>query len=73
MKDEITREYTDGTIRVIWREKKCQHAGRCVAGLPQVFNPQMRPWVDMSAASTGDIIAVVEQCPSGALIWESEP
>jgi CDGSH-type Zn-finger protein len=39
----------------------------CVRGLPQVFDPEARPWVRVDAADADAIAAAVETCPTGAL------
>jgi hypothetical protein len=36
-------------------------------GLPQVFQPDARPWVRVDEATADEIAAVVARCPSGAL------
>jgi putative redox protein len=69
-KKNIVKEYTDGTIRVIWKPALCWHAAECIKGLPEVFNVNARPWVNMAAATPDAIAAVVDRCPSGALTWE---
>lgn len=71
--DEPTIRYSNGEIVVIWKPNRCTHSGRCVRGLPAVFNVNRKPWVDAQAAPTDEIIRQVEQCPSGALSWEREP
>jgi uncharacterized Fe-S cluster protein YjdI len=65
-----TRAYDNGEIRVIWRPDICAHSGVCVRGLPEVFRPEERPWIDVRGAPSDRIIAQIEQCPSGALSWE---
>jgi len=37
--------------------------------LPEVYNPQERPWVKLENATTDRIVAQVEKCPSGALSY----
>ena len=49
--------------------KTCIHARRCVLGLPKVFDPEARPWIQPGGASTDDLISVIEACPSGALSY----
>ena len=51
----------------MWKPDLCIHSGVCARGLPAVFNPRRRPWIDASAATTAEIIAQVGRCPSGAL------
>ncbi len=65
-------EYPNGEIIVIWQPSKCIHSGRCVHGLPEVFNLQNRPWIQPLRAATESVIAQVERCPSGALTWRRE-
>lgn len=62
-----THEYTNGEVTVVWRPALCIHCGNCARGLPSVFKPRERPWVDASAATSEEIVAQVAQCPSGAL------
>jgi uncharacterized Fe-S cluster protein YjdI len=69
MKD-ITKRYSNGEITVIWKPSVCIHSGICARGLPAVFQPRNRPWITVAAATTEQIVAQVEQCPSGALSWE---
>lgn len=61
------RTYTNGEINVHWKSELCIHCGNCTDGLPDVFNPDARPWVDMTKATTDEIREQVFKCPSGAL------
>ena len=65
----LKKNYTNGEITVVWQPDLCIHSTNCFKGLPQVFNPQQRPWVNMDVASTEAIRNQVEQCPSGALSY----
>jgi len=65
-----THTYSNGETTVIWEPKKCLHTGICLRGLPKVFNLGQRPWVNMTAASSQEIIDLVDECPSGALTIE---
>ncbi|MCH8904065.1 MAG: DUF1211 domain-containing protein [Bacteroidetes bacterium] len=70
-RDELTtKEYANGEVKVIWKPHKCVHSGKCFNGLPEVFNPKVRPWVNVDGASSKDTIDQVQQCPSGALTFE---
>lgn len=60
-------KYSNGEVTVIWKPELCVHSGICARGLPGVFDPKRRPWVDASAASTREIVNQVKRCPSGAL------
>jgi len=61
------RTYTNGEINVLWDSSLCTHCGECQEGLPDVFNPDARPWVNMKGGTTEQIREQVEQCPSGAI------
>ena len=62
-----TLKYTNEKITVVWKPKLCIHSTNCFKGLPEVFNPKARPWIDMAGADAERIIAQVHKCPSGAL------
>jgi CDGSH-type Zn-finger protein/uncharacterized Fe-S cluster protein YjdI len=46
---------------------RCIHSEECVHGLPQVFDPAAKPWINPGSASVQETTAVVHRCPSGAL------
>ncbi len=62
-------EYTNGELTIIWHPSICQHAGICVKMLPKVYNPQERPWIKIENATTDELIAQINKCPSGALSY----
>ena len=66
---DLTREYTNGEITIVWRPRLCIHSTGCYVDLPEVFAPDKRPWVNPHGASTERIIAQIERCPSGALSY----
>jgi uncharacterized Fe-S cluster protein YjdI/CDGSH-type Zn-finger protein len=66
---DTTREYTNGTLAVVWKPALCVHSRLCWTQLSTVFNPRNRPWVNMEGAETEAIKAQVDRCPSGALSW----
>jgi hypothetical protein len=43
--------------------------GSAPAGLPKVFDPRRRPWIELQHADSSTVTAQVERCPSGALSW----
>ena len=61
------REYTKDGLTVLWDSEKCEHCEACWRGLPSVFDPQSRPWVNMNGATTEEIRKQVELCPPQAL------
>jgi uncharacterized Fe-S cluster protein YjdI len=68
MKD-IRKEYSNGTVTIVWQNRLCRHSGICIRGLPAVFNLNARPWIDAEGSSTDEIIDQVKKCPSGALSY----
>ena len=61
------KEYSNGEITIVWQPKLCIHSGVCVRTLPQVYNPQERPWIKPENAITRELLDQVAKCPSGAL------
>jgi uncharacterized Fe-S cluster protein YjdI len=64
---EAVKEYTNGDVTVVWKPRSCIHSEKCWRGLPSVFNPDKKPWIDVEGANSQRIIDQVNQCPSGAL------
>jgi uncharacterized Fe-S cluster protein YjdI len=67
MDKKITKTYSNGEVTVVWKPDICVHSAICFHGLPAVFDPRRRPWVDVQAAATTAIVDQVGRCPSGAL------
>ena len=65
----ITKEYSNGDITVVWKPDICIHSAICVRGLPTVFNTKASPWVTIQGADTDTITRQVDACPSGALSY----
>jgi uncharacterized Fe-S cluster protein YjdI len=65
----VTKKYTNGEVTIVWKPGICKHSGICLRGLPKVFDPRVRPWIRPENATSDDITAQVERCPSGALSW----
>ncbi|HET9870463.1 MAG TPA: (4Fe-4S)-binding protein [bacterium] len=63
----MKKHYTHGGVTILWQSALCIHCGNCARGLPQVFNPAKRPWIEPAAATGEEIKNQVAQCPSGAL------
>ena len=41
----VERVYRSSQIAVAWEPNLCIHAGNCYRGLPEVFQPEARPWL----------------------------
>jgi putative redox protein len=65
----MEKRYTNGEITVIWKPDVCEHSGICARGLPSVFRPRLKPWIDLTPADSKTITDQVDRCPSGALSW----
>ncbi len=63
------RTYAGDHIEITFDMGRCIHARNCFLKLPNVFNPERRPWVDPNAATPEEIAAMIRTCPSGALTW----
>ena len=71
MKD-IVKHYSTEGLTVKWETAKCIHSAICAKGLPNVFDPRKRPWINIDGASKEDIINQVKKCPSGAISYEAD-
>src|SRR5690625_3541747 len=65
--------YESDEITVTYDIKRCIHAAECVRGLPMVFKPELRRWIQPEN-STGERIADLEKMPdrSSSLRNENE-
>lgn len=64
----MTRKtYTGEEIDVTFDLQRCIHSGKCLAGAPDVFDTDQKPWIQVGEADAEKVIQVVHQCPSGAL------
>lgn len=69
MEKEMVKKYSNGELTVVWKPNLCVHAGECVKALPQVYNPKEKPWVKPENATTEELKAQINKCPSGALSY----
>ena len=68
MADTI-KEYPSEELVVIWEPGKCIHSEKCWRGLPKVFNPKERPWINVKGAEDKTLRNQIDACPSGALSY----
>jgi len=67
-----TKTYAIDDLIVKWKPHKCIHSAICFHGLPMVFDPRKRPWININGATKEDIINQVMKCPSKALSLEKD-
>ncbi len=65
------KEYAGTDFKVLYSPRLCIHAAECVRGLPNVFLPQAKPWIQPENADVEHLARVIARCPSGALQLES--
>lgn len=68
MESKVIR-YPGVDLTIEYDLKRCIHAAECVNGLPQVFNPKRKPWIDADQGSADEVAGVIQRCPSGALAF----
>ncbi|MFT4670138.1 MAG: putative Fe-S cluster protein YjdI [Flavobacteriaceae bacterium] len=61
--------YTNNEVTVVWKPETCIHSAKCVHGLPEVFKPNEKRWIQMENSTTDAIVNAVKGCPSGALSY----
>jgi uncharacterized Fe-S cluster protein YjdI/CDGSH-type Zn-finger protein len=68
--EKDVHEYHGKDIEVNYDRNRCIHVRECVEGLPGVFDPNQRPWIDADSADADEVAQVIERCPTGALHYE---
>lgn len=63
----MIKSYKKEELTIQWEPKKCIHSGICARGLPHVFKPREKPWIQTEHEEKELIRAQVLRCPSGAL------
>lgn len=67
--DDRRDTYVGGKITIHDNRGICAHAGKCTDGLASVFRMKEEPWIHADSASRDEIIATIQECPSGALSY----
>lgn len=70
---DLVKEYSNGEITVYWRADLCIHSANCLLKLPEVFNSKKKPWVNIHASGSREIMKTVDTCPSRALTYLKSP
>jgi len=66
----MKKEYRNGSTTVIWKPELCYHSKNCVRNLPDVFDPNEKPWIRAERATERELRATIDKCPSGALSYK---
>lgn len=64
------KEYRSEKIAVSFDLGRCIHSEECVRGLPEVFDPNKRPWIRPEGSDPALVAEVVMRCPTAALRFE---
>ena len=67
--NDLTKEYSNGEVTIVWKNALCTHSANCVKNNPDVFKPKEKPWITPEYSTTNKIIETVKRCPSGALTY----
>jgi uncharacterized Fe-S cluster protein YjdI len=65
------KSYPSGAAVVKYSPKLCIHAAECVRGLPEVFQPSQKPWIQPDNAGFAELAQTIARCPTGALQLEA--
>ncbi|MDN3644097.1 (4Fe-4S)-binding protein [Lutimonas halocynthiae] len=68
--NRIIKKYKKEDLTILWEPKKCIHAAICVKELPEVYDPNDKPWIKPENAPAANLKKQIDLCPSGALSYE---
>ncbi|MEO1027542.1 MAG: CDGSH iron-sulfur domain-containing protein [Pseudomonadota bacterium] len=54
-------------VTVSYTPVLCSHAAECQRASAAIFDPERKPWVDVSEGGIAEVLTAVGKCPSGAL------
>ena len=66
------KNYENEEIIIHWNSEVCIHAAECVKGVPKVFRPREKPWIQMENGSSEEMMKAIDKCPSGALSYSKK-
>lgn len=69
---DLSKEYQGDGLTVSWKKDLCIHSAKCANGLPKVFDPKRRPWIQLDQSDKQKIMDQIDQCPSGALSYHAD-
>ena len=66
---EAINEFSNGEVTVFWKSELCIHSANCLIGLPNVFSTKKKPWINVHASNSKEIMKIIDTCPSRALTY----
>lgn len=70
MSDKEKFNFPGEKVEVVWDGRLCIHIGECGQAKGELFVAGRQPWCLPDLVDPGEVKAVVERCPSGALFYE---
>ncbi len=70
MSDKEKFNFPGEKVEVDWDGRLCIHIGECGQAKGELFVAGRQPWCLPDLVDPGEVKAVVERCPSGALFYE---
>ncbi len=70
MSDKEKFSFPGEKVDVVWDGRLCIHIGECGQAQGDLFIAGRKPWCQPDLVDSGEVKAVVERCPSGALYYE---
>ncbi|MEO4054457.1 (4Fe-4S)-binding protein [Solibacillus sp. CAU 1738] len=61
------RKYEGEGIDVYYALNLCKHAGKCVKGSAEAFDPKRKPWILPNAETSVEMARIIDTCPTKAL------
>lgn len=68
MSDDI-KKFGGESADVFWDERLCIHVGECGRAANALFEGGRTPWCQPDLVGIGEVVDVVERCPTGALTY----
>ena len=65
--NNLTKEYSNGEVTIVWQSSKCIHAAQCVKNNPAVFKPKEKPWIIPENSTTEAIVETVKKMSFGRI------
>ena len=70
MSNKKVHTYEGETADVTWDGRLCIHIGECGRAVGELFVGGRKPWCQPDLVQLGDVVDVVERCPTGAIAYQ---